>query len=231
MAATPIEQDFPPVPGPFVSTESGQIQEPWRFLLIALWKRTGGSGGVIDLQAALDGLSDTEGAILVRGPLVWQGLAPASDFRLLRMGATMPSWEFIDGQSFAAVAANRVLSGPASGADATPSFRALVADDMAYKPATIGLSLTATGTVQGDAFLLASLWNRLTTVAAGTGVIVTNATIGLDMVVVNAGANTLNVYPPVGGQINALAVNAPYVLAVNTMVVVRRFSSTVFRVA
>ncbi len=54
----------------------------------------------------------------------------------------------LDGSNFAAQVANTVFSGPASGANATPTFRALVtADGPAYSAITFGVSLVAQGAI------------------------------------------------------------------------------------
>lgn len=81
-------------------------------------------------------------------------------------------------------------------------------------PAT---ALTATGATSGTALNLSSCFNQVTTVAAGTGVRLPasgaqNAT-GTPVVVFNRGANTLNVYPPGGGQIDALGADVPDTIA------------------
>lgn len=72
--------------------------------------------------------------------------------------------------------------------------------------------LVAAGTTQATALGLAKDWNYVATVAAGSGVIILPLKPGNDIQVYNAGAHNLNVYPPVGSQIDALAVNAPFVL-------------------
>jgi len=87
-------------------------------------------------------------------------------------------------------------------------------------------NITAAGSVQGDATLLAGGGVHIvTTVASGTGVILTpNANVsGLVMEVYNLGANNLNVYPAVGHNIidiggTDLGANTPYVLSVGKIV-------------
>lgn len=68
-------------------------------------------------------------------------------------------------------------------------------------------SLVAAGTTQADALALSSAVNRVTTVAAGAGVRLPLAQPGDEVLVYNGGANTLIVYPPVGGSINGLSTN------------------------
>lgn len=68
-----------------------------------------------------------------------------------------PSFQSVAGASFAAQNANKVFSGPASGADAVPTFRALVGTD---------LPLPGTSTLGGVKSLAASANNFLTGLGA-----------------------------------------------------------------
>lgn len=77
-------------------------------------------------------------------------------------------------------------------------------------------NLTAAGNSQATASSLGADQNRFTTVAASTGCILPAMNPGDSIVVVNAGANPLALYPPVGGQINALGNNAAYTIAIAT---------------
>jgi hypothetical protein len=79
-------------------------------------------------------------------------------------------------------------------------------------------TVAAAGTTQATGTQLANAINLITTVPASTGVVLPAAIIGLRIVVRNAGANALNVYPATGAQINALGVNAAYSLATNTSI-------------
>lgn len=72
--------------------------------------------------------------------------------------------------------------------------------------------IAAAGTTQGTATQLTGAFNELTTAAATSGVILTT-TIGLRQLVYNFGANTVNVYPPVGAQINGAGINTAVTLA------------------
>jgi hypothetical protein len=76
--------------------------------------------------------------------------------------------------------------------------------------------LTATGTTQANAFALANDVVKFTTVAAGSGIILPTSNGGDCGSIFNGGANALLIYPPVGGQINNLAVNTAYSLATAT---------------
>lgn len=63
---------------------------------------------------------------------------------------------------------------------------------------------TSAGTTNADATALAGDIVTLATVAANTGVILPTMNQGDWVVIGNQGANALLVYPPAGGQINAL---------------------------
>lgn len=78
-------------------------------------------------------------------------------------------------------------------------------------------NLTATGTTQATALLVSNDINVLTTTAASTGVILrSDLSAGDTQEVVNYGAQTLTVYPPVGGKINNGSANAGVSVATNT---------------
>ena len=79
-------------------------------------------------------------------------------------------------------------------------------------------SLTAhSGGGQGSATPLTSMLNRVTTVAAGNDSVVLPASAnGLQIVAINAAAaNSMNVFPAVGEQINALGANNAFAVAAN----------------
>lgn len=81
---------------------------------------------------------------------------------------------------------------------------------------TVANTLTALGTIQGNAFVIGADISRFTTVAAGTGAILPAMNPGDSVDIVNAGANALLVYPPVGGKVNGLGTNAGYSVATAT---------------
>lgn len=217
-------QGFPTMPAPMVDIKTGMVLEAWRYFFFSLWNRTGQSSGVLDLQASLDALGGATGSMLIRGPFSWGGLSPGSQFRVLQMGVSLPGWNFLTGSNFGAQAVNRVLAGPPSGPSANPDFRFLVKADIPPLdpiPATVGVGLTAAGANQGNALAITANWNEVTTVAAGTGVRLDNASVGFELVVFNRGANALAIYPAVGSQINALGANAPFALAASGTAVLR----------
>lgn len=64
---------------------------------------------------------------------------------------------------------------------------------------------------QASATMLTYTITRVGTVAtAGDSVVLPAALGGREHIVINSGANSMNVFPPVGGSINALAVNTAF---------------------
>lgn len=95
--------------------------------------------------------------------------------------------------------------------------------------AGVSTGLTATGATQGTALALQSDWNDFSTVAANTGGKMQARIAGQVQEVFNGGANALKVYPPVGGQIDALGANNPYSLPVGKRQRFNFSTSTVIR--
>jgi len=77
-------------------------------------------------------------------------------------------------------------------AGSSPTFASVTLSGLLFESATSGV--TAAGTTQATATALTTDINRITSVAAGTGVLLPAATPGLDIVVVNRGTNPLQVY-------------------------------------
>lgn len=86
-------------------------------------------------------------------------------------------------------------------------------------------SLTASGTSQDDAQSIGTAIARFGTVASGTGGILPAGAIGDELLIINAGANSLNVYPPVGHAINAGSTNAAISVATSSSIIVKRVSN------
>ena len=78
---------------------------------------------------------------------------------------------------------------------------------------TVQSALTATGASQATALALPAGTNAFGTVAASTGAILAPGTAGDEIDIYNGGANSLTVYPPVGGTINNLSANTGLALA------------------
>ena len=88
-------------------------------------------------------------------------------------------------------------------------------------------AVTAAGTVLGDATDLTAVFNNVTTVGAGTGVQLWDAPQGSMILVRNAGANALAVYPHDGtGTINGGAGGASVSVATATLNLFFRTSAT-----
>lgn len=88
-------------------------------------------------------------------------------------------------------------------------------------------SLSAAGTTQGTALELSAADNEVSTVASGSGVVLSSkGTAGDGQSVFNSGANALNIYPPSGMQLNNLGANNPMTLAVKTGAFFKFLSST-----
>ncbi len=89
--------------------------------------------------------------------------------------------------------------------------------------------LVSVGSTQATALPLTFDINVVSTVAAGTGVILDGATdVGDETIVANFGANALLVYPPVGCFIQTGATNAGFSVAVGKTAIFKRVSPTLF---
>ena len=81
---------------------------------------------------------------------------------------------------------------------------------------SVDWAVTALGSSQATAYPVVKAFTAVSTAAASTGVILPDVP-GVEYVIKNAGANTINVYPPVGGTIDSVGVvNSPQTLATNT---------------
>jgi hypothetical protein len=91
-------------------------------------------------------------------------------------------------------------------------------------------ALTAAGTTQGTAYNLTTAGYatsyEFTTVASGSGAILSEIPNGKAINICNDGANALLVYPQSGAKINALSTNAGYSLAVNTCAAFKALTTT-----
>ncbi len=168
------------------------------------------------------------GSVLFKGVAGWQVLAPSTGNFLQSLGTTADpvfSQPDIDllldtigaaqgdvlfrgavGWQVLAPVTDGFLQSQGAGADP------LYATGVAFVP-SVATGLIATGTVQADALALVDGWNEIATVAAGTGVVIPDLGTGIaSQVWNNDAADALLIYPPVGGQIDALGVNNPYSL-------------------
>ena len=90
----------------------------------------------------------------------------------------------------------------------------------------VSATMTGAGTTQGNATAITASISVFTTTAASTGGVLADSMIGDEYEIMNLGANTLTVYPPSGGRINAIATNGGFSLATNTACKVRKFTAT-----
>ena len=79
-----------------------------------------------------------------------------------------------------------------------------------YHIRSVNASVSAAGTVQSNATILTTEFNRVSTVASGSGVVLPSAIAGMAITIVNTSANSLLVYPASGAQINALSANVGF---------------------
>lgn len=81
--------------------------------------------------------------------------------------------------------------------------------------ASVATGLTAAGTVIGDALQLTALVNVISTAAASTGVkLPQGVDIGVEVVVQNNGASTMNLFPPTSaGTLNGGSAGAAVTIA------------------
>lgn len=84
-----------------------------------------------------------------------------------------------------------------------------------YYEFSVTNNISAAGTTQATATILDTQINGVTVVAANSGVILPAVSAGTWVRVLNRGAHTLSVYPPVGQFIEGLTANLPSGLAVN----------------
>jgi len=100
-------------------------------------------------------------------------------------------------------------------------------NDFTALAGSIELGITATGSVQGDARGLTASVSQIATAAAGTGVVLPGQPqVAAPITVINSGANAVLLYPPLGGKINALAVNAAYSLPAGSIAIATYVSPT-----
>lgn len=210
------------------------------------------------ISDVLDFIGATRGQILYRGAASWSVLAPGTaGFFLATGGAGAdPSWAAGNAGTVTSVAmtvptflsvagspvtttgtlavtlqtqtANTVFAGPTTGAAAAPTFRALISAD---RPDSVTTGIAAAGSNQGTATALTTDLNFVTAVAAAAdGVICPTLPTGRYIVVYNDdSADALNVYPPVGSQIDALGVNNPYSLPFGKSQIFRAATATLLR--
>lgn len=87
------------------------------------------------------------------------------------------------------------------------------------------LAATATGNSQATAYAIKGTVTQFTTTAANTGCVVPiGADVGDEFEIINFGASTLAVYPPLGGTLNNGAANAAVNVLANTWARVKQIA-------
>ena len=86
-------------------------------------------------------------------------------------------------------------------------------------------AVTAAGTTQGGATALTRS-NNLVTAGSGGGVVLKSAEISDEQEILNISGGNITVYPPGSERINGLSASSGFLLANNTAVKVKKFSST-----
>lgn len=155
------------VPGiPQAPLQTGNSINPlWYDFFVRLWKRTGGASGSPSI--ILDNITSTVGSILYRGASQWLGLAPGAQSKVLRMGASFPEWDTLDGASFGSQAGNLFFVSPNGGAG-PPTFRAVATQDLTPIAGQIP------GTATNNSATAGNVGEYIT--GSATGVAVVNAT-------------------------------------------------------
>lgn len=215
----------------------------WFKFLIALWERTGAQSGTV--SAILDNIGNVRGGMLARFENEWLEfvasapnsiplLGPNVDVNLVTptglldlFGNTVGSilYRGQNGWTVLTPIASRFLM--SQGPGQPPVLTTLPTQPPT--PATTTLALTATGTNQATALALTQDWSVVSTVAAGTGVIMRSVQAGFELRIWNDGANALNIYPPLGAAIDALGTNNPYVLPINRSQIISKLTAVQWR--
>ena len=109
-----------------------------------------------------------------------------------------------------------MLPGPPLTLAPDPTF--LVTQAQLQARTSIAAGVISAGSTQANALPMPAVTSIFGTVAPGTGAILSAANAAATCRVVNAGANDLRVYPPVGAAIAGNAVNAPVIVSANQSV-------------
>lgn len=220
-----------------------QMTPVWyKFMVSVSSLFTGSSGGSTGASAILDTIGYTVGGMLGRFGSGWQEFAASAPNQIpvmnpspapLQLRTISQLLDLISaargsilfrgalGWQVLAPAAGRYLQSQGPGAD--PLYA------IGISTTTVATGLAATGVAQEDALALIVNWNEITAVPVGSGVKLGALGVGQPSKIWNAGVNALLVYPPVGGQIDALGVNNPYNLAINKCQEFDQLAATAWR--
>lgn len=227
MADALFQTKLPLATSAMVHQDDGTPVKQWFDFFQNLWQRTGGDNTNIDVLIGtlpgsvgsligrfntVDGLvwvafeATLANSVLVLSPGAIQLLSISQLLDVI--GATQGDVLFRGAAGWQVLAP--VVNGffKSNGPGADPVYIPATAN-----PASVADGITATGTVLADAFQLTAQWNFVTTTPVSTGVKLFDLGVGLEIRVWNKGANPLNVFPVLGGQIDLIALSTPYVLA------------------
>lgn len=166
------------------------------------------SGGTIDALAANTALSIPPGSTEAFSYVTTTGV------------------QTLEGRQSTLNIANSVVYRDASGNFAAGTVTAAAIAVTGNITKSVAVAISAAGTTQGTATAITKDLNGVSTVGAGAGVILPAAVAGLELIVVNTGANALLVYPATGAAIDANATNAAFSLAIGARILFMALSTT-----
>jgi hypothetical protein len=174
----------------------------------------------------------TINAIRARSNIAWQSPSATSTITSKMLDSGTLSFEGTVGQLFSITNSMTGTIFSVNDISGIPSIEVLdtgvvkIAQYAGFVAYGVSPALTSVGNSQGTALLLTRPINDVTTVAASTGIRLPVATPGMRIVIRNGGANTLNVYPASGAQINGLGSNVAFGHTITTVLEFVAFTAT-----
>jgi hypothetical protein len=161
---------------------------------------TAGSGTYTSWTVNLDGAVGTQGATGSTGPVGATGLTGATGSAGVA-GGSNTQVQFNDATSFGG-SANLVFDKTTNNLTVSGNVISTL-----YHIRSVATSISAAGTVQGDATSIGKELNIVSSVSSGQGVRLPTAAAGMVITITNTSANNLLVYPASGGVINSQSTN------------------------
>ena len=156
----------PVAPAAPILNPDGSLNQVWHTFFVTLWTRTGGNSASLSPQ--LDQISQTQGALITRGPSVWQALIPAGpNLFLVANGAEIPGYRLIQSADLDNLAGQ--YPGAAAGIAAAPGN----IGEFLSAQVTIGSAIPLTSGMSADVVTLAltpgdwDVWGTFVSVPAG----------------------------------------------------------------
>ena len=137
----------PSVPSSPMVTDDLIPTPTWYAFFVSLWARTG--GGVASITPLLDLITASVGSTIYRGANAWQGLAAGIKYQVLRQGATIPEWDWLDGNSFQSQSKNLFFSSPST-SSGVPTFRNISTTDLQPVAWTASYNAATNALTPGD---------------------------------------------------------------------------------